>query len=178
MPKENSSGLIIVAPHKKISREVKLSDLETIKGLYLPLEMLMNDLENSGAFSDVYAIAHQQVEEKDPLRFFVINANNKEVIRSNDTWDLPDYIIINPIITRHTNIPVTKSEGCLSFPNFPNNDVDRWNKIEVEFYTINHEGTALVKHQAKCAGKLAQIFQHEIDHFNCEYVWKEFAIKK
>lgn len=172
MPSENRSRLTIVEPHRTISREVEIKDLERVKSLYFSLQMFMEDLEKTGAFKDVFAIAHQQIETKDPLRFFVINNDNKLVVQENKIWDLPDYIIVNPVITKHTNNTVTKREGCLSYPGLANTPVERWNKIEVDFETIDFEGKKLEKHNIACSGKLAQIFQHEINHFDCNYIYK------
>lgn len=167
MPNENTSGLIIIAPHKKKSKDVKEKHLSIVKKYYLPLKTIMEEMEGEKYFKSIYAIAHCQVTKKNPLRFFVINKSN-ELMKEMDIDDL----IINPVILNHTKQICYKEEGCLSFPGYPNVQVERWNKIEVKFLTANLEENKLYSHTLNLSGKLAEIFQHEIDHFNAIYIYK------
>ena len=173
MENKNTSGLVLIEPHKKVSREVKIKDFPRIKEIYFPLRMLMEQMENTKFFNNVYAVAHSQVTKKDPLRFFVVNMSNQIIKSEMEKLNLllADDIIINPIITNHVKHASEKEEGCLSYPGYPSANVERWHKIEVEFKTINFEGTTLIDHKLGLSGKLAEIFQHEIDHFNAKYIW-------
>mgnify|MGYP000922329826 FL=1 len=109
-----------------------------------------------------FAVAHPQIDKKDPLRFFV--TKDKE-------------IIINPEITNHTKVAVDRLEGCLSFPMNNPITVKRFNKIEATFQTIkpddlNKKMILSDKIKISLNGVEAQIFQHEIDHFEGKYIFK------
>ena len=170
MENNNSSGLVIIEPHKKVSREVKIKDFPRIKNEYFPLRMLMEQMQNTKFFKNVYAIAHPQVTKKDPLRFFVINSSDNQLKSKLEELRIDD-LIINPVIINHVKHASEKEEGCLSYPGYPSANVERWQKIEVKFQTIDFEGEKLIDHKLGLSGKLAEIFQHEIDHFNAKYVW-------
>lgn len=87
-----------------------------------------------------------------PYRFFVMNSNppSKE----------SEQVYINPIITNFTNVIVSESEGCLSFPGIMA-PVKRFKGIKFSAYDIagNHIRREL-------SGLEARIFQHEIDHLD------------
>ena len=118
------------------------------------------------------AIAHSQINEKDPLRFFV-------------TRDMQ--IIVNPVIVNHTKHFVDSEEGCLSYPKKDQIIVQRWNKCEVE-YNIVLDDESKDKTKDKVAVKLserlkenfgsktAKVFQHEIDHMNSIFIYDEEPI--
>lgn len=141
----------IVKPHKKISRECIESDTPLI----LEHGKKMHELchQSAGRYSGGLAIAHCQVEEKDPLRFFV----TKE-----------EAIIINPEIINHTKVTVDSEEGCLSFPDRPETIVQRYNKVCVKYKTVS--GAIIRK---DFGGKIAKVFQHELDHMNGKYIFDE-----
>lgn len=152
--------LRIVAPHSKISREVLESDIERVveeaKVLYALCFMA------NGLAVGAKAMAHPQIEDKDPLRFFV-TADKK--------------LIINPIITKHTNTTVESKEGCFSFKDNPPIVVQRWHKIEVEFITlmVDSENKDKFKFSSilkeKLSGLEARIWQHEQNHFDGLYIF-------
>lgn len=167
----NQSGLKICANHKKVSKAVTLKNLDVIKSLYFPMRLLMENMEKNGIFKDVYALAHSQIEAKRPLRFFVLNLSNSGLKMELEKYNFPDDLVLNPEIFDHVKTESEKSEGCLSFVGMPNATVNRWQKIRVRFQTIDHEGNQLISHELNCSGKLAQIFQHEIDHMDAKYIW-------
>jgi len=160
----------IIAPHNKKSRPVKEKDFERVKEAYYPLRALMAGLEEKKIFSSVYAVAHSQVTKKDPLRFFVINSTSQSL--ASESWELPDDLIINPEIINHVRHTSEKKEGCITFVGYPDATVERWHKIVVRFQTLDHEGGKLISHEKACSGKLAELFQHEIDHFDAKYIWQ------
>lgn len=136
-----------VKPHHKISREVKNSDL---KRVLVEAHVLYNLCYcQIGLYSGGEAVAHPQIDDKDPLRFFV--TKNKK-------------IVINPEILRHSNYEVDREEGCLSFPDRKMIMVKRWQKCDVRYYTIEKDGDTLIVVNEKLSGKEAQIFQHECQH--------------
>ena len=142
--------LQIIPPHHKKSREVTKEDLETVKNAVEGMVKLCNT--PIGKFQGGYAVAHCQVEEKDPLRFFVTNRGE---------------VIINPVITKHTNQILKKQEGCLSYADIGMCEVERFNKCEVD-YTSLEEFPKIIK--GSLSGINSQVFQHEIAHFDGKYV--------
>ena len=161
-----------VKPHKKISRDVESKDIQRV----LDEAVVMHDLcyLPYGIHNGGYAVAHQQIDDKDPLRFFVLRDSGR--------------IIINPKIVNHTRHTVDSEEGCLSFPENTPIIIQRWNKIEVEYQTIgpadedetgkddsekrnNFESLKLVDIKEGLNGLLSKIYQHEIGHFDCNYIF-------
>ncbi len=156
----------IIQPHTNKSREVIDKDLELIYKSSEEMLKLLN--EPIGMYWGGFALAHSQVEKDSPLRFFVLNGSNEKF----KEWQ--NLIIINPVITRHSKTMVEKKEGCLSFAEMPMKTVQRYNKIEVEFYSINffkkydgkYEPRMSEKKYGKFSGVVAQVWQHEINHLD------------
>ena len=144
----------IVKPHKKISKEVSRKDLQKV--LIDSLSMIDYCSNPSENFKVILALAHCQIDEKDPLRFFV--TREKE-------------IIINPIIINHTNSIVDSVEGCVTFPEKSNIIVQRYNKCQVKYYIFDEE-KVLMEIEEKLSGRRAKMFQHEIDHLNGIYIYE------
>jgi len=143
-----------VDPHKKISVEVKEKDLPIIiKDTKL---MYILCFIQRGLYPGALAIAHQQINKKNPLRFFVTNEKK---------------IIINPVIIRHTNTTIDSKEGCMSFPDNSQIIVQRYNKCEIEYQTISDDKKLLINKKCSLSGLTAKIYQHEIDHFDCKYIF-------
>jgi peptide deformylase len=161
MDKEKIEKLLkrYVKPHQKISREVEEADLERV----IEEAVIMHDLcyIPIGKTNGGCAVAHQQIDDKDPLRFFVIRDSGK--------------IIINPKIVNHTKSLVDSKEGCLSFSEEYPIIVQRWNKIEVEYQTLGpgeeEDSVVLVDVKEGVSGRDAKIYQHELDHFDCKYIY-------
>ena len=146
-----------VDPHTKVSRDVTNDDIETVtKDAHVLYNLCYTQ---RGPYPGGFAMAHPQINDKDPLRFFV--TQDKE-------------IVINPVITRHTRHTVSGLEGCMSHPDKLMIEVDRWNKCEVEYYTLSQDGEALKlgdKRKESLKGKRARIFQHEIEHFTNKSIY-------
>lgn len=144
----------IISPHKKISREVTepdiprvLEEVEVLHGIcFLPL----------GKYSGALAMAHSQIDDKDPLTFFVTKDRG---------------IIINPVITRRVRHTSNSTEGCMSYIDKPMITVQRAHKIEVEYQTLDkdYKLSGIMKGIKK--GKDAFIWQHEIDHGLSSYIY-------
>lgn len=144
---------IYVKAHKKISVEVTDSNLETV--LKDKETMLKLCTTKYGNHTAAYAIAHSQINDKKPLRFFVTYKGE---------------IIVNPRITRHTNTELTKKEGCMTFPDKEQTEVKRWNKIEAEYQVLEDDQLSELK-TIKLSGIWAEVWQHEIDHMNGKYIY-------
>jgi peptide deformylase len=141
-----------VAPHNKKSREVKEEDLEVVvRDAHILYNLCFTQ---RGPYCGGFAVAHPQINDEDPLSFFV--TSEKE-------------IIINPVITNHTKVFIKSEEGCLSFPDRLEIDVDRYNKCTVKYKTLkfNGDGTVVLSEEMEenLSGKRSKIFQHELQHF-------------
>lgn len=150
----------LVKPHPKVSREVLESDIERV---VKEANILYNlCFTKNGLTSGAYAMASPQIDDQDPLRFFVTARKD---------------LIINPVIVRHTKHTVPSKEGCYSFPERQPIIVQRWHKIEVEFRTLivdpdnkdKYKFSSLLKENL--SGKEAKIWTHEIDHLFARYVY-------
>lgn len=143
-----------VKPHRKKARNVESTDLPTvIRDSHILYNLCFT---RQGNQAGALAVAHSQINDKDPLRFFVIADKN---------------LIINPVITRHTKSLVKSEEGCTTYPDEKMIEVDRWNKCEVDYQTLELDGKLTeVKHE-NLDGKMAKIFQHEIDHLDARYIY-------
>lgn len=69
------------------------------------------------------------------------------------------FVLINPVITAHSEETYQASEGCLSLEG--KRYVERYEWILVEYYDIKFK-----KQKQKFSGFTAQIIQHEMNHFD------------
>jgi len=81
---------------------------------------------------------------------------NKQIIAVN--VGMVNVPMINPKIISQAN-PYTVSEGCLSLEG--ERETTRYKDIEVQFQDLNFQ-----PHTQKFNGFVAEIIQHEIDHFD------------
>lgn len=165
--------MIIEKLTEKKSRLVKDSDVEKV--YKLSEEMLKLMKKPHGIYDIFYAISHVQVERSDPMRFFVLN-NMME-----DSKRVKGIVVINPVMTRHSNMKCESKEGCMSFSNIPMTTVERWTKCEVEYSPLefreDKENKRMVpligkRQTINLSGRLAKIFQHEIDHLNGKNIYQ------
>jgi peptide deformylase len=149
----------IVPPHNKVSRPVTQEDMKRV----MVEAYILRDLcfTPNGLYGTAFAMHHSQIENEDPLNFFVMNDGR---------------VIINPAMTRHTNHPVDSVEGCMTYPEFNQKVVQRYQKIEVDFQTAEgteEEPTLSDVMKSSLSGKDAKIFQHEMDHGTGKYIFGE-----
>lgn len=144
-----------VAPHTKVSREVTQNDV----GRLLNEAEIMHKLcfTPRGKYPSALAIAHPQIDDKDPLRFFVT---------------LTGEMIVNPVIKNTTKVTVDNVEGCMSYPEKDTKKVQRHNVIDLDYQTILKNGELSEVMSTTYTGKLAKIIQHETDHLNAKYVYE------
>lgn len=149
----------LVKPHRKISRPVEQKDVERlIKDAKTMLTICRLPV---GVIEGGHALAHAQIDDKDPLRFFVLKEGA---------------IVINPVIVRHTAHGELKKEGCLTFPWKHENEwphVERFYKVDVEYQSLTPEKQLTEVRVMKLKGISAEVMQHEIDHFDAKYVYDE-----
>lgn len=141
-----------VAPHKIISREVTEADIPRV----VEEAKVMKDLcfKPIGKHRGAFAIAHPQIDDKDPLTFFVDNEGR---------------VIINPKICHEESLE-PKVEACMTFPDKDPVGVQRFHKIAVT-YQVLEDGKLSEEKYANYANLRAEIFQHEVDHFQGKYLY-------
>ena len=149
----------IVPPHTVRSVEVTENMIDiVVKDGQTMLDICFS---GNGIYPSAYAVAHSQIEEKKPLRFFA-HRNGM--------------LVCNPVITRKTSHPVDSEEGCITYGYHTMINVPRSHKIEVDFQTIiddddGKKTLSSVFHES-LSGRDAKIFQHEIDHMDGTYIYE------
>lgn len=148
----------LVMPHRKVSRQVTEEDVERVIEEAKILHAIC--FERFGLYHGAYAMHHSQIENEDPLDFFVTQKHK---------------IIINPVIKEHSNYTVDHTEGCVTYPGEAQAVVQRWQKIEVEYVTImtdpdKNKFVLSSVIQDSLSGMEAKVFQHESDHGKAKYV--------
>lgn len=150
----------VVAPHNKKSRDAVASDIERIKEEARVLHSLC--FAPQGLYGGAYAMHHSQIDDQDPINFFVTAERN---------------IIINPKITKTVRFYVDSKEACMTFFNEPMKTVKRFRKIEVEFITLMldpEDSDKLIFSspiQKTLKGREAFVYQHEFDHGQASYIY-------
>lgn len=147
-----------VAPHTTRARTVTDADLERVKEEAGVMHRLC--FEGIGLYPSALAIAHTQIEDKDPLRVFVTATGE---------------IIINPRVVNHTKVPVDHVEGCMTYPEREPITVKRYHVVDLEFQTLTTDMTLTPLQVKTFSGKVAKIVQHEVAHLNGHYVYDEDA---
>lgn len=157
-----------VEPHNKKARWVKKEDLPVVLADGSDMVAMCN--LSRGNYSSIAALSHPQIDNKDPLRFFVMPNG---------------MVIINPVITDHTKAPIFKNEACMSYPfEEIKTMVPRYNKITVTYQTLQKEvgkGDPILSKPVTEAltGGPAHVFQHKIGHLNgCNIFDKDYAPEK
>jgi len=145
---------MLIGPHKKVSREVTKKDVKrVIKDAH---DMYNICYTKVGIYNGFLGIAHPQITNKKPLRFFV-------------TKDAQ--LIVNPKIIRHTKVTVDSPEGCATFNKLKPVIVQRWNKCDVEYQTIEKGDILSRVIFVRLSGIEAKVFQHEIQHLDGSYIF-------
>ena len=149
-------------PHSKKARWVTSDDIERVIKDGQDL-VAMCSLPR-GKYSGIAALAHSQIDNKNPLRFFVLPTG---------------MIIINPVIINHTNTEIMKPEACMSHPEkdiLPK--VPRYNKVTVLYQTLitkalEDKPTLSEPSEENMGGWKGHVFQHEISHLNGADIYSE-----
>lgn len=151
----------IVEPHKTKSRKVVEKDIETIvKDTVLLHKLCLGD---SDQYIWAYAMHHSQINNKNPLNFFV---------------GVDREIVINPVVTKHSSYTKDSKEACMSFRGMEPVIIQRYQKMEVEYQSImvdpdnkdKFKLSSIIKESV--SGKRAAIFQHEMDHADAKFIYK------
>lgn len=157
-------------PGKKVKNFKEIKDIATEM-----IKFLNGGLMSNGIIVSGHGLAHNQVEDKKPMSFFVLSDKAVE----EQGW--PSNIIINPQIIqpeRTINIGTKKNpdmrsnirtypEACFSFPHKAPKNVERYFRIKVKYY-IPAKGilfdSKLKLVEETLDGLKAHIFQHEWQH--------------
>jgi len=141
----------------KVARPVEEKDLIRVKTEADILFQLC--FTKVGIFKNALAMAHPQIDDQDPLRFFVLATSQA---------------IVNPVIIRQTKVPINSKEGCYTFPDKLPIIVPRSRKITVKYRILArpYDGILSPEKTEEFSGQLAFTFQHEMDHFDCRYIFE------
>jgi peptide deformylase len=149
-------------PHNVKSKWVEDTDLPRVLADGKDLVAMCN--LPRGKYSGIAALSHPQIDNKNPLRFFV----------------LPNgMVVINPVIIKHTKVPLFKNEACMSYPDKPvKTMVPRYNKITVTYQTLSkldEKSDAVLSNPIteELSGGTAHVFQHKIAHLNGNNLYDE-----
>jgi peptide deformylase len=168
----------IVKNHYIVSEKVK--KYSQIKDIVKEMIPFIDGGIKSGLYSDGFAVAHSQVEDKNPLAFFVVNSI---YVGKDKMWE--DSAIINPEIIEAPksinvgseeekdmkNNVVVYEEGCFSFPHRKPKKVKRYFRIKVRYYT---KGLFSMKiYERWIEGMAAHVFQHELQHLQGKNIYFE-----
>lgn len=81
-------------------------------------------------------------------------------MRDYDDENYRTIVMINPVITEHSEETCLDKEGCLSVPG-ESGEVERWVWVKVSFLDIDGKKYAL-----RLTDLASYIVQHEIDHLD------------
>lgn len=143
----------------KQSREVTAGDMQKIRALIPEMHQLC--LEPLGNHKDgAFALAHCQVDQEDPLRFFVLNDGS---------------CVINPKIIDRIGEPFRNEEGCMSFSECAALlGVQRYKKVRVSFIGLaDADSEAEEQDDFLAEDLIALVFQHEVDHMNGKHIYSK-----
>lgn len=149
-------------PHNIPSKWVKSIDLEKVMADGKDLVALCN--LPRGKYSGISALTHSQIDNKNPLRFFVLTNG---------------MVIINPIIFSHTKVTVDKQECCMSHcDELIKEKIPRYNKISVMYQTLakGEKGEIVLSKPVteQLSGGQAHMFEHKVGHLNSKN-WDIYA---
>jgi peptide deformylase len=138
---------------RAIAKPVKIDDIKGPK-----IQKLLREMSRVLAqHDDGAALAAPQIGES--LQIFIV-AGKLFRLDEDDKNVYPDLVFINPRLVKLSKKKVSMEEGCLSC-RWAYGETKRSDKATVEAY--NEKGQ---KFTWNGHGIMAQIFQHEIDHFN------------
>ena len=141
-------------PREVVARPVTAKDVSrVIKDGQIMFELCSAPV---GIYRRAFAIAHPQINSKDPLTFFVTRDQR---------------VIINPVIIRHTDALVNDVEGCMTFYMKQPIVKGRYYRLELQYQTLDEHGKLTGPMVWAVKGLEARMVQHEIDHFNGIYLY-------
>ena len=168
----------------------KCEKYSDISGVAVAMRAMLEAGINKGEYETGYALAHNQVEDKEPMAFFVMNKDyvgegkmfeahtiiNPEILEAPEFINLHDdadgvmYSSEGRLDKRKNTYEV--EEGCFSFPFRQPKRTTRFYKIKVRYY-IPGRFFGLKKIEKWIEGVPANIFQHEEQHCRGKNIYFE-----
>lgn len=141
--------MIVLQKHcKKHSRPVGEADFDMIKEA--AEDMIELCRAPLGQYPFAFALAHCQVNHKDPMAFFVTHDGR---------------VIINPKIVGYSIECVKEKEGCYSYAFRAPKIMRRRAVVYVDYQFMGADGSVNQARARRFSGDWARVFQHELDHF-------------
>ena len=132
---------IVIWPHKVLT-----SATQPVTDFGPALEQLLEEMAEAMREAKGIGIAANQVGE--PLRVALVG-------REDGTF----FEIVNPQLLERSEA-ITLEEGCLSVP-------DEWEKVgRYKKVKVRYQDKTGQWHEVEAEGRLAHVFQHEIDHLD------------
>ena len=132
---------IVIWPHKVLT-----SATRPVTDFGPALEQLLEEMAEAMKEAKGIGIAANQVGE--PLRVALVG-------REDGTY----FEIVNPQLLERSE-SITLEEGCLSVP-------DEWEKVgRYKKVKVRYQDKTGQWHEVEAEGRLAHVFQHEIDHLD------------
>lgn len=144
-----------------------------------------------GAYSNAFAVSHCQVDQDDPIAFFIVSTDFIESMQedkpdeklTDESYWFPAQAIFNPKVTKALPAFIVEDEdsrgrkkkhaasnvhypkdACMSYPYRKPKSFARFLHIDVE-YQVAVDGKLETRTES-IKGLKAHMFQHEIDHHN------------
>lgn len=133
---------------RTISTSVTTAEIKRYRSLAESMLKYIKDPDNGG----VWLAAPQVWTNK---RIIVVS-----LMRDYDDENYRTIVMINPVITEHSEETCLDKEGCLSVPG-ESGEVERWVWVKVSFLDIDGKKYAL-----RLTDLASYIVQHEIDHLD------------
>jgi len=140
----------------KVSKKCTDGDIDTFVRKLMPLMAEMCHLPIGNHKNGALALAHCQIDQEAPLRFFVLKGGTA---------------VVNPHIVSGQRRKI-HNEGCMSFAEkMCLRGVYRYTRITANFIEINPSGQRTDHKEQLVKNEFAFIMQHEIDHMNGKHIF-------
>ena len=146
----------MILPIYTYGQPVLREEAKAIDNDYPQIKTLVDNMFETMHEADGVGLAAPQVGIS--IRLFVIDADG--IAKTYPECKDFKRVMINPVITRHSDETIALEEGCLSFPGI-HEKVMRPVGIQVEYMDENFE-----KHDEHLEGFVARIVQHELEHLD------------
>lgn len=171
---------IIIKPNKK-QRAKKVEDYNSQSFILEAREILMMIVDDgcyaSGSqFTDCLGVAQPQVNEENPLRYFVLNPKHEDMVKTYG-----GIIVVNPKLLQTDPKTETESpEASLSYPHNRKKKIKRFLSIESSYdilTSVKREDDGKYNAEIKkgkvvaLTGMAAIFFQHQLDCLNGIYIY-------
>lgn len=141
--------------HPKIRQGTEVVSSEELHSR--AIQRLIDDMVETMRDANSVGIAAPQVHVSKRIIAIEVSPENP---RYPNHPAVPLMVLLNPIITEHTETTVEGWEGCLSVPDL-RGLVPRWTRVRIR--GLDRQGQAV---ELDAEGFFARVIQHEVDHLN------------